>query len=404
MKRKEPLPLTLVIAPADGPARLPELEVLGLRLGDHVPVALRKLRDLHVLPLSRSALHPDRDGERLDEGRELLISEADVWFSPAAMERLLVVASGAEKPLKVVSRTRVRGDPRRRKDVLAIHFPPAAASSFIRKQGIERARGGLRELSRSLRGVREITADELDSEQPARRLQGLDDVSNLEKEVSCSRAHAAMMRGVRIRDPGSITIRGELHCGERVEIDVNVIIEGRVSLGDDVRIGPNSVIIDATIGPRSRVHAFSIVERAQVGADTFVGPYGRLRPGSVIGDSVQVGNFVEIKNSDVGSRSRINHLTFVGDSTVGERVTVGAGTITCNHNRLGPARTTIGNGAYIGSGTELVAPVSIGADATIGAGSTITADAPAGKLTIARAKQVTVDRWKPPSQNTGEGG
>jgi bifunctional UDP-N-acetylglucosamine pyrophosphorylase/glucosamine-1-phosphate N-acetyltransferase len=341
-------------------------------------------------------------GEDVGEGTEILISDADVWFSPAALERMLLVGGDATSPLRVTSRWSAGADAPPRKDTLAIYLPPSAAGAFLSKKGTERARHGVAQLTRSVRGSREIGASELDSEQPARRIKTFMDIAKLEKDISRSRATAAMHRGVRIRDPDSVTIRGELQCGSRVEIDVNVIIEGKVSLGDDVKVGANSVLIDATIGPRSCVNPFSIVERAEVGADTFIGPYGRVRPGCVIGDSVQIGNFVEIKSSEVGAHSRINHLTFVGDAVLGKSVTLGAGTITCNHNRLGSARTVIGDGAYIGSGTELVAPVSIGEGGTIGAGSTITHDTPPGMLTIARARQITIDR-KSPTQRSDEG-
>src|SRR3989338_3375165 len=181
-----------------------------------------------------------------------------------------------------------------------------------------------------------------------------------------------MLKGVYVHDVNNLYIRGDLQCGKGVEIDVNVIIEGNVKLGDGVKIGAHSILRNATIGDNTVVHPFSMVEDAMIGANTFVGPFGRVRPGSTIGDHVQIGNFVEIKNSDIGPRSRINHLAFLGDATLEENVTIGAGCITCNHNGSGAVNTQIKAGAYIGSGCLLVAPLSIGKDATIGAGSTIT--------------------------------
>lgn len=224
------------------------------------------------------------------------------------------------------------------------------------------------------------------------------DIAIIEKSILAERTHAALGQGVRMHDPDSVAIRGELFCGTGVTIDRNVIIEGTVRLGDNVTVGANCILSNATIGAGTVIHPFSMVDQATVGANSFVGPYGRIRPGSALGDSVQVGNFVEIKNSVVGSGSRINHLTFVGDATLGDRVTLGAGTITCNHSQGGVARTAIGAGAYVGSGCELVAPVTIGANATIAAGSTITADAPEGTLTIARARQVTIPDWTTKAQ------
>lgn len=219
-----------------------------------------------------------------------------------------------------------------------------------------------------------------------------------ERRALYDKACNALRKGVWIRNPQSVYIRGELHCGAGVEIDVNVIIEGVVRLGDGVKIGPNCILIDSTIGANTKVNAFSMIEGSNVGADSVLGPYARLRPGSELGDSVQIGNFVEIKNSEIGDRSRINHLSFLGDATLGKSVTIGAGTITCNHNFIGVSRTKLGDDAYVGSGCLLVAPVEIGAGATIAAGTTVTKDAQAGALTIGRAEQETVVNWKRPSK------
>ena len=228
------------------------------------------------------------------------------------------------------------------------------------------------------------------------RVRSLLDVSLVESHILYARAVEALARGVRIRDPRAIAIRGELQCGEDVEIDLHVIIEGKVTLGNGVRIGANCTLKSASVGEQTRINPYSMLENAEIGASGMVGPYARVRPGSVVGDRVQIGNFVEVKNSRIGSGSRINHLAFIGDATLGNNVTIGAGTITCNHDRRGVARTEIGEGAYVGSGCLLVAPLSIGANATIGAGSTITKTAPEGKLTIARSRQVTIDDWTPP--------
>tara|TARA_Y100001934_G_scaffold282502_1_gene396534 strand:- start:3108 stop:3821 length:714 start_codon:yes stop_codon:yes gene_type:complete len=217
-----------------------------------------------------------------------------------------------------------------------------------------------------------------------------------ERDVLVKRALEAVQQGAKIRDPNRIDIRGELIFGNNVEIDVNVIIEGRVVLGDGVRIGANCILIASTIGEGTIIHPYSLVEKAVIGESSFVGPYGRVRPGSILGDHVQIGNFVEIKKSRVASSCRINHLTFVGDADLGEGVTLGAGTITCNYDGVSTHCTTIEKGAFIGSGCNLIAPIKIGSNATVGSGSTVTKDVIGEKLTIARSRQVTVENWKGP--------
>jgi bifunctional UDP-N-acetylglucosamine pyrophosphorylase/glucosamine-1-phosphate N-acetyltransferase len=199
-------------------------------------------------------------------------------------------------------------------------------------------------------------------------------------------------------DPARLDVRGEVASGRDVVLDVNVILEGRVRLGDRVKVGANCVLRDCEIGDDSVVHVNSLIEGTIAGKHCVIGPFARLRPGNRLGDGVHVGNFVEVKNSELGAGSKANHLTYLGDSTVGASVNVGAGTITCNYDGASKHRTAIGDGAFIGSGTMLVAPVSVGADATIGAGSTITKPAPAGKLTLERSRQVTIEHWKRPQK------
>ena len=191
-------------------------------------------------------------------------------------------------------------------------------------------------------------------------------------------------------------MRGTLACGDGVSIDVGCLFEGRVALGDGVRVGPYCVLRDTEVGAGTEVLAYSMLDGARVGAGARVGPYARLRPGAELADEVHVGNFVEVKASTMGRGSKANHLAYVGDSTVGERVNIGAGTITANYDGANKQRTVIGDDASIGSNAVLVAPVEIGAGATIAGGSTIAENAPAGELTIARAKQVTVAGWKRP--------
>lgn len=249
---------------------------------------------------------------------------------------------------------------------------------------------------------RTVDGAELDPESPPRIVANMLEAAVLERQISSERARAALLAGVRIRDPDRISIRGDLRCGVNVEIDVDVIIEGCVKLGDRVQIGAGCVINESIIGEDSKIHPYSIVDRAVVGSGSFVGPYGRLRPGAMIGDRAQIGNFVEIKQSQVGDGCRINHLAFVGDATLGSGVTIGAGVITCNHDGQGVQPTQIGPGAYVGSGTQLVAPLHVGENAVIGAGSTITQDVPAGKLTIARSRQVTIEKRPPPKSEENQ--
>lgn len=223
-------------------------------------------------------------------------------------------------------------------------------------------------------------------------------LAELERVYQRQQAEQLMDAGVRLADPARIDIRGRLISGRDVSIDVNCVFEGEVMLGDGVSVGPNCVIRDSRIGAGTRVEAMTWMERATVGEGAVVGPYARLRPGTELAAGTHVGNFVELKNAQVGSGSKINHLSYVGDATVGARVNIGAGTITCNYDGANKYRTVIGDDAFIGSDTQLVAPVKVGASATIGAGSTITRDAPEGALTLSRNKQYSVTGWKRPQK------
>jgi len=223
-------------------------------------------------------------------------------------------------------------------------------------------------------------------------------LAELERYYQRTQAEYFMQQGVTLLDPQRFDVRGELSCGSDVVIDVNVIFEGQVTLGDRVRIGPNVWIRNAKIGADVEVLANCVIEDAAIEAGCRIGPFARIRPETKLGPDVHIGNFVEVKKSTVGQGSKINHLSYVGDSTIGKEVNVGAGTITCNYDGANKHQTVIGDGAFIGSGTQLVAPVEIGANATIGAGSTITRDAPADKLTLTRAKQQTLDDWQRPKK------
>jgi bifunctional UDP-N-acetylglucosamine pyrophosphorylase/glucosamine-1-phosphate N-acetyltransferase len=235
----------------------------------------------------------------------------------------------------------------------------------------------------------------------AAEVLGINDRAQLaDAERAWQRRQAAelMARGVTLADPARIDVRGAITVGRDVFIDVGVVLEGKIVLGDRVHIGPYAVLTDVTLGNDTEVHSHSVLHGTAAGDDCEIGPFSRLRPGTVLAGHVKTGNFVEVKNSHVAPHSKINHLSYVGDATVGTDVNVGAGTVTCNYDGASKHRTVIGDNVFIGSGSMLVAPVEIGAGAKIGAGSTITKDAPAGELTLERAKQVTVEGWQRPKK------
>jgi len=221
-------------------------------------------------------------------------------------------------------------------------------------------------------------------------------LAELERRHQLNIANTLLEKGVTLMDPARIDVRGELVCGRDVVIDVGCVFEGRVELADGVTIGPHCVLVNAKIGAGAQVKPFCHIEDAVVGDKSQIGPYARLRPGTELGEDVHVGNFVEIKNSQVAAHSKANHLAYVGDATVGSRVNIGAGTITCNYDGANKFRTVIEDDAFIGSDSQLVAPVTVGKGATLGAGTTLTKDAPAGKLTISRPKQMTIEGWSRP--------
>ncbi|OIJ42848.1 bifunctional UDP-N-acetylglucosamine diphosphorylase/glucosamine-1-phosphate N-acetyltransferase GlmU [Massilia timonae] len=221
-------------------------------------------------------------------------------------------------------------------------------------------------------------------------------LAELERRHQLNIAHALLEKGVTLMDPARIDVRGELICGRDVVIDVGCVFEGRVELADGVKVGANCVLVGATAGAGANIKPFCHIEDATIGAASQIGPYARLRPGTELGEDVHVGNFVEVKNSTVAAHSKANHLAYIGDATVGSRVNVGAGVITCNYDGANKFRTVIEDEVFVGSDSQLVAPVTIGKGATIGAGTTLTKDAPAGKLTISRPKQITIEGWKRP--------
>lgn len=220
----------------------------------------------------------------------------------------------------------------------------------------------------------------------------------LERVYQRSLADQLLAQGVHVYDAGRIDIRGNLQCGRDVVIDVGCVFEGEVSLADGVQVGPYCVIKDAKIAAGTVLRAYSHIEQAEVGAAAQIGPFARLRPGTVLAEEVHIGNFVEVKNSQIAAQSKANHLAYVGDATVGSKVNIGAGVITCNYDGANKFRTVIEDEVFVGSDTQLIAPITVGKGATIGAGTTLTKDAPAGKLTVSRPKQITIDNWQRPQK------
>jgi bifunctional UDP-N-acetylglucosamine pyrophosphorylase/glucosamine-1-phosphate N-acetyltransferase len=223
-------------------------------------------------------------------------------------------------------------------------------------------------------------------------------LAQLERAFQLRAVRALCAQGVRFADPARVDVRGRVSAGSDVEVDVDVVFEGEVALGDNVRIGPFTRLQDVSLAAGTVVRAHCDLEGARTEGAATIGPFARLRPGTVLADGVHVGNFVEAKNTAMGPGSKANHLTYLGDARIGSKVNVGAGTITCNYDGVNKSTTTIGDGAFIGSNSALVAPVAIGAGATIGAGSVITTDAPDDKLTVARGQQRTIDGWRRPTK------
>jgi len=230
-------------------------------------------------------------------------------------------------------------------------------------------------------------------------LEGANDrvqLAALEKRFRMKETTKLMRSGAQLADPERVDIRGTVKVGRDVYIDVNVILDGDVALGDGVHVGPGCVLKDCQLAAGTRIHAYSVLEGVVSLGECDIGPFARLRPGTELGAGSRVGNFVEVKNSTLGPATKASHLSYLGDSSIGERVNIGAGTITCNYDGANKHRTVIEDDVFIGSDTQLVAPVTVGEGADIGAGSTVTKDAPAGALTISRAKQVTIRGWKRP--------
>jgi bifunctional UDP-N-acetylglucosamine pyrophosphorylase/glucosamine-1-phosphate N-acetyltransferase len=235
----------------------------------------------------------------------------------------------------------------------------------------------------------------------ARDLQGANDrrqLATLEQRYRQQTARRLMDEGVHIVDPERVEIRGKVATGKDVYLDVNVVLEGANTFGDGVTIGPGAVLKDCDLAAGTRVHAYSVLEGVRTSGPCDIGPFARVRPGTELAAGTRIGNFVEVKNSRLGEGSKASHLSYLGDTTIGKDVNIGAGTITCNYDGANKYRTVIEDGAFIGSDSQLVAPVTVGKGATIGAGTTVTKDAPADSLTLSRAQQTSVKGWKRPKK------
>ncbi len=241
-----------------------------------------------------------------------------------------------------------------------------------------------------------VTSAQPDHEWETLGVNSQSQLAQLERQHQLTQAEALLEAGVTLADPARIDIRGTLNCGRDVSIDVGCVFEGKVTIADQVRIGPHCVLRNVKVGTGTIIEAFSHLDDATVGADNRIGPYARLRPGAVLAEGVHIGNFVEVKNSQIAAQSKANHLSYIGDTTMGARVNVGAGTITCNYDGVNKHRTVIEDDVFIGSDTQLVAPVTVKRGATLGAGTTLTQDAPQDQLTISRAKQLSLPNWKRP--------
>lgn len=241
----------------------------------------------------------------------------------------------------------------------------------------------------------------IDTAQPedAEEVQGVNNrlqLAELERYYQFQQAKYLMTEGATLADPNRVDVRGDINIGRDIEIDINVVFEGRVVLGDNVSIGPNCVIKDAEIAAGAVIHANSHIDGAVIESQCNIGPYARLRPGTKMAEGAKVGNFVETKKSYIGTGSKVNHLSYIGDAEIGKNVNVGAGTITCNYDGVNKFKTELGDGVFIGSNSSLVAPVNIQAGATVGAGSTITNDISTGQLAVGRGKQRNIDNWQRP--------
>ena len=381
------------------------LQAQQLGTGHAVMQAMPAIPDDHLVLI----LYGDVPLTRLDTLRALIAAAADGSMSlltvnmrdPSGYGRILRDAAG--RPVAIVEHKDATEQQRAVREINTglMAVPAKLLRRWLTSLRNDNAQGEYYLTDIVATAVREqvavnavIAADEVE-------VMGVNDkvqLAEVEAALRARRARELMIAGATLADPARIDVRGQVEVGPDVFIDVNVVFTGRVKLGPRVRIGPNCFITDADIGADTELRANCHVVEARVGERCDIGPFARLRPGAVLNNNVHIGNFVEVKNSEIGEGSKANHLSYIGDATIGSKVNVGAGTITCNYDGFNKWPTLIEDGAFIGSGAMLVAPVRIGAGATIGAGSTITRAAPGGTLTLERSKQTSVEGWQAPKK------
>jgi acetyltransferase-like isoleucine patch superfamily enzyme len=384
--------LVVVAVPAE--TTLLDADVAGRPAGSYLFERLRHDEGVEVYSSPTAPFDALSVALAADDNTAVLAVDARAWLSLRAWTQVIDEARHGAGDFRVVD-SAAHSAPRtlavcaradRRHELLTLLQRPATDGGRLSERvadGRERA----------------LDVSDLDVPPPAPFVDSYGSLAAIEHDVLLHRADDLMKQGVRVRDPRHLFVRGEVRCGIGVELDVGVILEGAVTLGNRVRVGAHVIVRDSLVGDDTWIRPFSIVEGAQIGSNGFVGPYGRIRPQTTLGDRVQIGNYVEIKNSQLGDSTCVHHHSFIGDATIGERVTIGAGTTTCNHDGANVNRTLIEAGAYVGSGCNLVAPVCIHEGAVIGAGSTITDDAPPNNLTVARSRQVTVEDWRGPRRS-----
>ena len=318
---------------------------------------------------------------------------------PRGLGRVLRTAGGS---VRAIVEERDASDAERAIDEIytgALAAPSALLAAWVTKLTAHNAQGEYYltdVVAMALADGVPVHAELADDADVARGVNDRAQLADAERIVQRRRANALMLGGTTLADPARIDVRGTLTAAPDTFIDVGCVFEGAVTLAEGAEVGPYCLLRDTQVGPGARIHAFSHLEGAEVGAHARVGPYARLRPGAALAEDVHIGNFVEVKAATIGARSKANHLAYIGDATVGADVNFGAGSITANYDGANKHRTLIGDGVHVGSNCVLVAPIDIGAGATIGGGSTITQAAPAGELTIARARQVSVAGWQRP--------
>ena len=318
---------------------------------------------------------------------------------PRGLGRVLRTADGS---VRAIVEERDASDAERAIDEIytgALAAPSALLAAWVAKLTAHNAQGEFYltdVVAMALADGVPVHAELADDADVARGVNDRAQLADAERIVQRRRANALMLGGTTLADPARIDVRGTLTAAPDTFIDVGCVFEGEVTLAEGAEVGPYCLLRDTRVGPGARIHAFSHLEGAEVGAHARVGPYARLRPGAALAEDVHIGNFVEVKAATMGARSKANHLAYIGDATVGADVNFGAGSITANYDGANKHRTLIGDGVHVGSNCVLVAPIDIGAGATIGGGSTITQAAPAGELTLARARQVSVAGWQRP--------